>query len=362
MTDPIAWDTAARVAARVAGRDPFADSYHADSLAADFEELTAQAEALVGEATGLRSLVGPARARVTDRPGWVQANLASFRRMLRPLTEKLGEKVPAKGPGALVTRNVAGAEVGAMLGWMSTRVLGQYDLLIAEEEDADDQDIVYYVGPNILALEKRFGFPPREFRLWLALHEVTHRAQFTGIPWLRSHFLDLVDQSLGEVDPDPKRLVQALRTATTELRAGRNPLDEGGLVALLATDAQRETLGRIGGMMSLLEGHGDVTMDRAGAHLIPSAERFSNVLRARRAERSKPAKVLHQLIGLEAKINQYAQGEAFIAAVERAGGPALLEQAWVGPSWLPTLAEIRAPELWIERASAARAGIGVGAS
>lgn len=359
MTEPIAWDTAGKVAARVAGRDPFADSYHADSLTADFEELTAQAEALVTETTGLVPDAGPARARVTDRAGWVDANLASFRRMLRPLTEKLAEKVPASGPAAFVTRNVAGAEVGAMLGWMSTRVLGQYDLLIVEEEDADEQDIVYYVGPNVLALEKRFGFPPREFRLWLALHEVTHRAQFTGIPWLRPHFLRLVDESLGGVDTDPKRFLVALRKAAEEVRAGRNPLDEGGLVALLASDEQRETLGKIGGMMSLLEGHGDVTMDRAGAHLIPSAERFSNVLRARRAQRSGPAKLLQQLIGLEAKINQYAQGEAFIAAVEGAGGTDLLEQAWVGPQWLPSIEEIRAPEAWIERASAARAPLGM---
>ena len=359
MTEPIAWDTAARVASRVAGREPFADSYHADSLTTDFEELTAEAEALVTETTGLVSNAGPARARVTDRAGWVQANLSSFRRLLRPLTEKLGEKGPTRGPAAVVTRNIAGAEVGAMLGWMSTRVLGQYDLLIVEDEDADEQDIVYYVGPNILALEKRFGFPPREFRLWLALHEVTHRAQFTGIPWLRHHFLSLVDESLSGVDTDPKRLLGALRKAAEEVRAGRNPLDEGGLVALLASDAQRETLGKIGGMMSLLEGHGDVTMDRAGTHLIPSAERFANVLRARRAKRSGPAKLLAQLIGLEAKINQYAQGEAFIAAVEEAGGTELLAQAWVAPEWLPSSAEIRAPQQWIERASTARVDLGI---
>lgn len=359
MTDPIAWDVAERVAARVGGSDPFADSYHADSLAADFQELTAQAEALVAETTGLVSDAGPARARVTDRSGWVKANLASFRRMLRPITEKLGDKVPTSGPSALVARNVAGAEVGALLGWMSTRVLGQYDLLIVEDEDADDQDIVYYVGPNVLSLEKRFGFPPREFRLWLALHEVTHRAQFTGIPWLRPHFLSLVDESLAGVDPDPKRLLQALRKATGEVRSGRNPLEEGGLVALLASDAQRETLSKIGGMMSLLEGHGDVTMDRAGADLIPSAERFSRVLRARRAQRSGAAKLVQQLIGLEAKIKQYAQGEAFIEAVEGVGGTELLEQAWVGPEWLPSLDEIRAPERWIERALAARTGSAV---
>ena len=105
---------------------------------------------------------------------------------------------------APIGRHIAGAEVGALLGWMSTRVLGQYDLLVIEDENPDDQDIVYYVGPNILALEKRFAFPPREFRLWLALHEVTHRAQFTGVPWLRPYFLSLVESSAGRRRPRPQ--------------------------------------------------------------------------------------------------------------------------------------------------------------
>src|SRR4029079_3248725 len=130
---------------------------------------------------------------------------------------------------------------------MSTRVLGQYDLLIAEDDEPDEQDLVYYVGPNVLSLEKRYGFPPREFRLWLALHEVTHRAQFTGVPWMREHFLSLVEGSLAAVDPDPKRFLSALRRAAEEVRAGRNPLDEGGLVALLASPEQQVLLKQIQG-------------------------------------------------------------------------------------------------------------------
>ena len=133
---------------------------------------------------------------------------------------------------------------------------------------------MYYVGPNVIALEKRFAFPPREFRLWLALHEVTHRAQFTGVPWLRQHFLSLVERSLDGVEPDPKRLMVALRRVIESSREGRSALEDGGLVALLATPEQGALLQQIGGMMSLLEGHGDVTMDRAGAGRIPSSERF----------------------------------------------------------------------------------------
>jgi coenzyme F420 biosynthesis associated uncharacterized protein len=347
--DPIAWDLAERVAVRVAGREPFADSYHHDSLAPDFAELTEEAEAIVAEETGLRSLTGPARARVTDRAGWVRANLSSFQRLLRPVTDKLGERLDDHAISAKVARSVSGVEVGSLLGWMSTRVLGQYDLLIVEEEGDADQDFVYYVGPNVLALEKRYGFPPREFRLWLAIHEVTHRAQFTGVPWLRPHFLDLVNRTLGSVDPDPKRLLDGLRRALTAAREGRNPLDEGGVVALFASDDQLAVIQEIGGMMSLLEGHGDVTMDRAARDRIPSAPRFSRVLKQRRARSSPGVRLLQQLIGLEAKLNQYAQGEAFIEAVEAAGGPALLATAWEGPDRLPTLEEIREPRRWIER-------------
>ncbi|MGH9187188.1 MAG: zinc-dependent metalloprotease, partial [Acidimicrobiales bacterium] len=319
----IDWELAQRIAVRVAGREPFADSYHYASLAPDFAELTAEAEALVAEATGLHSLAGPARARVTDRAGWVRANIASFQRLLRPVTDRLGERL-GTGPMSHVARRASGAEVGALLGWLSTRVLGQYDLLLMEDEAPEDQDVVYYVGPNVLSLEKRFAFPPREFRLWLALHEVTHRAQFTGLPWLRGHFLSLVDRSLSAIDPDPKRFLHALRRVADAVWEGRNPLDDGGLVALLATEEQERTLQEIAGMMSLLEGHGDVTMDRAGADRIPSAERFSRVLRQRRRAVPTVTRLLQKLIGLEAKLNQYEQGERFIAAVEAEGGPELL--------------------------------------
>jgi coenzyme F420 biosynthesis associated uncharacterized protein len=351
VTSPVDWGLAEKVAVRVAGTDPFARSYHYDSLTPDFAELTAQAEALVGDATGLRSLAGPARARVTDRPDWVRANIASFQRLLRPLTDRIGDRMGA-GPLAPVTRGITGAEVGLMLGWMSTRVLGQYDMLVVEEERPEDQDVVYYVGPNVLALEKHHAFPPREFRLWLALHEVTHRAQFTGIPWLREHFLSLVDQTLAAVEPDPKRFLDAIGRVAEGVRTGRNPLDDGGMAALLASDEQRAVLDQISGMMSLLEGHGDVTMDRAGADRIPSAERFSRVLRMRRQQTNTLARLLQKLVGLEAKLNQYEQGERFIEAVEAVGGPSLLDEAWTGPEALPSMAEIREPALWVERVRA----------
>lgn len=348
MTSAIDWDVARRVANRVGGREPFSESYHSASLASDFEEFTAIAEELVAQTTGLRSLAGPARARVADRSMWVDANVASFQRLMRPLLEKLGPKT-STGALAPVTRRVSGAELGLMLGWMSTRVLGQYDLLVIEDERPEDQDIVYYVGPNVLAIEKRYAFAPREFRLWLALHEVTHRAQFTGVPWLRGYFLGLVDDLLGSVDPDPQRLLAAINDVLEKKRGGLDPLADGGMMGILATPEQRVALDKISGMMSLLEGHGDITMDRAGLGLVPSADRFGRVLRQRRQQSRGIVRFLQRLAGIEAKLQQYAQGEAFITAVEGVGGPEVLQHAWAGPENLPTIHEIRTPSLWLER-------------
>jgi coenzyme F420 biosynthesis associated uncharacterized protein len=355
MSDLVDWRVAMRTATRLANRTPPMVDYERRALESDLLDLTASAEGLVAAETGLTSLAGPARARVADRGQWVEANIASFQRLLRPVTDKLEAGMTASGRRtvlpARVSGRVAGTQMGLLLGWMSSRVLGQYDQLLIEDERPEDQDIVYYVGPNILALERRFGFPPREFRLWLALHEVTHRAQFTGVPWMRDHFLGLVNHTLDGVDPDPKHLLEALRRATDGIRRGENPLEEGGILTLLASPEQHRAIQEIAGLMSLLEGHGDVTMDRAATDRIPNAARFSRVLHARR-HRKGVSRLMSSLLGLDAKMRQYEQGERFIEAVEEAGGRELLARVWTAPQWLPSWPEIRDPSAWIDRATA----------
>jgi len=359
----VGWDTAVRVAGWVGSRTRMPVPYRPDLLQIEFDELTGQAEELVAASTGLRSAAGPARARVTDRPGWVSANVASFQRLLGPHFDRLDPSRLSEsntvlsrlsGPLATAGRTATGVQMGVVLGWLSTRVLGQYDLLLTEEA-ADDQDLVYFVGPNVVALERQHGFEPREFRLWLALHEVTHRCQFTAIPWMRDYFVSLVEEGIGSLEPDPARLATALKRMTDEIRAGRNPLDDNGALGLVATPEQLEGLHRIQALMSLLEGHGDVTMDRAGAADIPSAAHFSKVLRARRKQAHGLSRILQQLIGIEAKLRQYEEGERFIAAVEESGGPELLDHVWRGPEWLPSLEEIRDPSTWIARVGASPA-------
>ena len=346
----IDWDLARRVASGVLILKPAPATYRSSALQGQFEELTARAEHLVSEATGLHSAHGSTRAKVTDRAGWASANVRSMQRLVTPALAKWREDGPRMGRSSVaVGRVVTGAQLGLMLAYMSTRVLGQYDLLI-NDEDPEDQDLVSYVGPNVVAVEDKYGFEPAQFRLWLALHEVTHRMQFTAVPWLREHFIGLVTQLMEPLRADPQRLAEIVRRVSTEVRSGRNPLQEAGLMGLVATPEQQAALQRISGMMSLLEGHGDVTMDRAGATEVPGAARFSQVLHERRSNVRGLAKLVSRLLGLEAKMRQYAEGEAFVHAVESEGGPELLARVWRGPEWLPTLAEIRNPVEWVTRA------------
>jgi coenzyme F420 biosynthesis associated uncharacterized protein len=234
-----------------------------------------------------------------------------------------------------------------MLGWMSTRVLGQYDLLVSD--GTNDEGAVYIVGPNMLMLENKFGFPHEEFRMWVTLHELTHRAQFTGVPWMREHFLGLVNHTVELADPDPARLMGAVRDAFRDREAAKQRLRDGGIVAIVATAEQQAVFNATAGLMSLLEGHGDVVMDRAGAEIVPSAARFARVLRERRRRINPLGRIIQRLVGLEGKLNQYAAGERFIAEIEGVAGERAVDACWLEPANLPSLDEIRTPQLWIDR-------------
>jgi coenzyme F420 biosynthesis associated uncharacterized protein len=347
--DPIDWPLAERVARRVAGREHLSESYLASSLDADFDEITREAEGLVAECTGLRA-PGAARAQVVDRGAWIGANVASMQRLLQPLTARIGARMAAS-PMAPIGRRIAGTETGVLLGYLAQRVLGQYDLLVPDDENAAP-DAVYYVGGNVLALEKRFAFRPRDFRLWIAIHEVTHRAQFTAVPWMKPYYLSLVESSLLSIDPDPRRIVGALARAADEIRSGKNPLDDGGIVGLLATDEQRGALARVQALMSLLEGHGNRVMNTLGREHVAGQARMARVLQARRQTAGATA-FLHKLVGLESKMRQYEVGEAFVEAVDLEAGPRGIDAAWRGPEWLPTLDELHTPLEWLARVDGA---------
>jgi coenzyme F420 biosynthesis associated uncharacterized protein len=336
------WSLAVSVASRVAGEYPLAGTYHETRLARDVPEMVVRASDLVSEETGLTA-PGQPEVAVVSREEWVATNVASFEALLAPAEELLAGQT---GVGSKIAGRVMGAEMGAVLGFLSKRVLGQYELVLPTG-DKDVGDTVMFVGSNVLMLERNHELRPAEFRFWVALHECTHRLQFVGVPWLRGYFLGLVDELVAKTKPEKGRIQRVTTELQEASRAGEPLIGESGIFGLFASPEQREVLDRVQALMALLEGHGHVVMDRIGARELVSQRRMSRVLKARRADKRTAA--LMRIIGLEMKLRQYELGERFIKQVEREAGWSTLDLAWRDPSSLPTLDEIGHPEAWLQR-------------
>jgi coenzyme F420 biosynthesis associated uncharacterized protein len=333
----IDWDLAVRIAGRTAGTHPLEDTYHLDLLVRDADTMVAQAAAMVEQETGLAS-IGHPEVAVVSRKQWAASNVAVFSKLLAPATEKMSKQ------SAFGSKLVA-VEMGAVLGFLGRKVLGQYELVLPGENGVGD--VVYLVGANVLQMEREQQFRPAEFRLWIALHECAHRLQFVGVPWLREYFLDLVGELVASAVPEPGRWARIANEVRRANQSGEPLIGETGLFGLLATSAQRDLLERVQALMSLLEGHGHVVMDRIGARELVSQARMSRVLRQRRKD--PRTKKFLRLTGLEMKMRQYEMGERFILTVEREAGWTAIDRVWDSPAALPTLAEIEEPTRWLTR-------------
>lgn len=328
---------AARIAAALSPLRP----EDGDRLQEHLDALTLEAEPLLAQETGFEAPT-PAAARVLERGEWAEENIDSMLTLMGPLLRRLEARMDGR-VGSLVKlgyRPALGLQLGGVLGLLSHRVLGQYDLL---SEDADE---VWYVGVNLMSLERRLGFEPRDFRLWVVLHELTHRLQFAANPWLRDHFLDSARGFLDEMRLDStslwKQAVQALREP-----GGDEPL----AIRALGGDV-KERFEEIQALMTLIEGHATFVMNRVGGRVIPTLDRIQRTLKGAR-ERVHPLfRFLYRLLGLEMKRRQYEEGERFVGEIDRRMGADAPRLCFASAANLPTMAEIRSPEMWVERVAA----------
>jgi coenzyme F420 biosynthesis associated uncharacterized protein len=332
------WDLAVKLGSRIAGEGP---TVSRDEAAAAVAELRAGAErstGLVREFTGLDAPDGTAPVLVVDRPGWVQANADGFRTVLTPLVDKLTEKKPS-GLALAVGSRVTAAEVGGLLGFLAGKVLGQFDPF------HDPHGRLLLVAPNVVHVERELGADPSDFRLWVCLHEETHRVQFTAVPWMRDHLFSEVRAIADTVDSS-SALEDGLRRAVEGLRDG---LRGGSLMEALSSPEQREIVDRVTGVMSLLEGHADVVMDGVGPSVIPSVAAIRARFNERRGGVGTLDRLLRRLLGLDAKMAQYRDGARFVRAVVDRAGMAQFNAVWERPENLPSKTEIADPEAWVTR-------------
>ena len=323
---------------------------------ADYAETMSRIVPRLSEALGtdLPGVVG--RSGVVDRAGWVRANSTSFAALIHRLEGPLLDQILPPGGGigqatvALANRWITTRQIGFMLGFMGTRVLGQYDLALLSAETTPGR--LLFVEENIRQTASALNVPLSAFRTWIALHETTHAFEFEAHPWLRPYLADRLERQLAAFTNGTKGLPrEMLRRVGRALSGEAN--GEHWMERLMSAE-QRRLFRETQAVMSLLEGFSDYIMDEVGRDLVPDVEKISERFHARREQRKSGfERAIMRLTGMDMKLDQYKKGERFVAAIAARGGQPALERLWAGPGSLPREDEIDHPERWLARVMAA---------
>ncbi len=336
------WALARSVARRFAPDGPDVSAHEARSVVAELRDHAAQAQQHVQDITGLVAGAGHP-AVVVDRSQWIDSNLTALDSIMTMWPAANDRHQSASAATQVIGPRAIAVQLGTALGWLSGKILGQYEALA-------DPGRLLLVAPSIVDIERSLELESADFRLWVCLHEETHRVQFGAVPWLAGHFRELITRTLDTFDEaTPADRLSALLTELLSALGQRRTPD---LMTALQTPEQRAIIEEITGLMSLLEGHADVVMDEAGPEVVPSVVSIRQRFDGRRASQSttRGADALwRKALGMDAKLRQYREGAAFVRALMDDGGMATVNRVWESPANLPRLEEIRQPGAWLER-------------
>ncbi|HEY3534723.1 MAG TPA: zinc-dependent metalloprotease [Pedococcus sp.] len=341
------WEFAKSTGARLVAPGPSVSAAEAAQVVQEVRAASLRAQAPVAETARLHAPGDAPAAVVVDRPTWIGLNADSMAALMDPVVGKLVERQKSAPSDTMkaIGGKVTGGEAGALLAFMASKVLGQYDLA------PGGTPRLMLVAPNLVQVERELGVDPSDFRLWVCMHEETHRVQFTAVPWLRDHMVDRVRTLAMDLVPDPESLQQTLSRLGKQLP---DALKSGGagLADLIGTPEQRAELAKVTAVMSLLEGHADVVMDEVGPQVIPSVAHIRSKFDQRRKGVGAFDRLLRRLLGLEAKMRQYRDGAVFVRAVTEKVGLDGFNRVWESPETLPLPAEVEDPSAWVARVHA----------
>ncbi|MDZ7576643.1 MAG: zinc-dependent metalloprotease [Candidatus Nanopelagicales bacterium] len=340
----IDWATAAGVGVRLAPAGPDVAADEANEAVAALTDAAARAVTPVREVTGLIADPSVHETAVVDRATWIRSNVDGLRVVLEPMEQRMLAQRPALAAGQLGAKASA-LELGAALSWLATKVLGQYEAFTPTGEAGR----LLLVAPNIVAAEREMEVPAADFRMWVCVHEETHRVQFGAVSWLSDYFRSEIDVFLGGVDLDGAAALKRLGVVGLEVVRILAGDRRASIIDAVQTPAQREVFARLTALMSLVEGHAEWVMDSVGPEVIPSVAELRSKFNRRRSSPSAGEGLLRRLLGMDAKMRQYADGRIFVDRVVEMSGVEGFNQVWQSPQSLPRKAEIANPPAWVRR-------------
>jgi len=370
------WSAAKELAAKTIPAGPRISRSAARELVEGLRQAAANSVEPILETTRMTPAPGRPTDRfgqvlVIDRAKWVASNIDMMARLSDPVLVEMSNHVPIT-PAA---RLGAGAEVAAMMGVLSPRVLGQFDPYSAIGTVEREENVALYhdhgtletapegqlllIAPNVAQAEKQLEVPKDDFRLWVCLHEQTHGLQFATAPWLAPYMYaqitdlldDLTRKAIATAEASVwQRFVESLKVAwelTRGLFRGTGPAP----FEILLGAEQQAKLSNLTAIMALLEGHADVMMDEVGPAVVPSVAEIREKFERRRDGEGRPKGdvALRKIMGMDAKLAQYRDGAKFVRGVEELVGRDGFNAIWSSPETLPLAAEIEDPKLWVRR-------------
>ncbi|MHA7304317.1 zinc-dependent metalloprotease [Arthrobacter sp. TMN-49] len=367
------WELAAKTAANLAPAGP---ALKGSEISAAVDNLRLMAERSVPHVHEISRLDAAKDLRdsevlVVDRASWAKANTQSFAVMMDPVLRALaakqalaaktkGDRPAPGGPAVALSATVTGAQLGGALAFLSSKVLGQYDPFAALAPSTHGSQPaaggrLLLVAPNIITVERELKVDPADFRLWVCLHEQTHRVQFAAAPWLRHHMLGEIEKLgtllVGDSENFGERLLQAAKQLGNKSGQDAPAQDpsRGGVLDLLQNPDQKAALSHLTAVMSLLEGHANVVMDGVDQRIVPTVRTIRQRFNSRGKDRGVIEKFVRNLMGLDAKMRQYSDGAKFVREVVAVVGMDGFNNVWTQEQNLPTEAEIHDARLWVER-------------
>ena len=371
---PLQWDVARQIAIMTATHGSNTEANVDPTLRVGLEQLAPIADMHVRNYTGLATGTGNAlpTINVTNHSTWVHHTLESYKPLFTQLATMLSNPtVETLQPGNELNRDtnadtdqiasmmaslnkmmapaMMGMSIGSMIGELSLRAFGQYDLPIPREP----RNQLLLVASNIEQFANDWSIATDDMRLWVLVHELTSHAVL-GVDHVRTTINEQIGKYIAGFRPNPNALMErltAMDLGTSDPMAMMQKMltDPTIILGAVRSPEQQRQAPVLDAMIASIIGYIDHSVDAISAQLLGGGDQIAEAVRRRRVESAPHDAFVEQLLGLRLSRTQVEQGHAFATGVIERAGHDGLAQLFSQVGNLPTPNELDAPGLWLAR-------------